>query len=54
MLMALRYSLLLTDTIKVGKDASVILTEGVSKLRDVVMDLDVSFSSVKSPSSLRW
>jgi len=38
--MKCRYSLLLSDTVKVGKDTSVVLTDGVTKLKDVVMDLE--------------
>ena len=37
-----RYSLLLSDTIKVGKEGSTVLTDGCTKLKDVVMELDVS------------
>ena len=35
-----KYSLLLTDTVKVGKEASTVLTEGCTKAKDIVMDLD--------------
>ncbi|ORX35981.1 FACT complex subunit SPT16 [Kockovaella imperatae] len=34
------YSLLLTDTVKVGKEASTVLTDGCTKLKDVIMELD--------------
>ncbi|KAK6905729.1 FACT complex subunit SPT16 [Kwoniella mangroviensis CBS 8507] len=34
------YSLLLADTVKVGQSGAVVLTEGVTKLNDVVMDLE--------------
>jgi hypothetical protein len=43
-LMLTRYSLLLTDTVKVGKDSAVVLTDGCSKLKDVVMDMEVGIS----------
>jgi hypothetical protein len=41
----IRYSLLLSDTVKIGKDSSVVLTEGVTRLKDVVMDMDVGIYS---------
>ncbi|GFZ43528.1 FACT complex subunit SPT16 [Saitozyma sp. JCM 24511] len=34
------YSLLLTDTIKIGQEVSTVLTDGCTKLKDVVMELD--------------
>ncbi|WWC58713.1 FACT complex subunit SPT16 [Kwoniella dejecticola CBS 10117] len=34
------YALLLSDTVKVGQSGAVVLTEGVTKLGDVVMELD--------------
>ena len=37
-----KYSLLLSDTIKIGKEGSTVLTDGCTKLKDVVMELDVS------------
>jgi hypothetical protein len=38
----IRYSLLLTDTVKVGHEVSTILTDGCTKLKEVVMELEVS------------
>lgn len=34
------YSLILSDTVKVGQDSGAFLTEGCTRLRDVVMELD--------------
>ena len=38
----LRYSLMINDTVRIGKEASTVLTEGCTKLSDVVMELEVS------------
>lgn len=37
-----RYSLLLSDTVKIGQNGAVVLTEGCTRLSDVVMDMEVS------------
>ena len=37
-----RYSLLVSDTVKVGRETASVLTEGITRLKDVVMELDVS------------
>ena len=37
-----RYSLLVSDTVKVGRETATVLTEGITRLKDVVMELDVS------------
>lgn len=35
------YALLLSDTLKIGQEGAVVLTEGCTKLKDVVMELEV-------------
>ena len=37
----LRYSLLVADTVKIGQQTSTVLTDGCTRLRDVVTELDV-------------
>jgi hypothetical protein len=38
----IRYSLQLIDTVKIGKNTSTILTDGCTKITDIVMELAVS------------
>jgi len=47
----LRYSLLLSDTVKVGKHSAAVLTDGCTKLKDVVMELEVSMDMMLSRQS---
>lgn len=39
-----RYSLLLTDTVKVGEEKGVCLTEGIKTFKDVLFSFNVGFS----------
>lgn len=36
---------MLTDTVKIGRETATVLTEGVTRLKDVVMELEVSVRS---------
>lgn len=42
---AIRYSLQLNDTVKVGQEQGILLTEGCRKADDVVIEDDVSGSN---------
>jgi nucleosome binding factor SPN SPT16 subunit len=39
-----KYALLISDTVKIGLEGAAVLTEGCTKLKDVVMELEVSTS----------